>query len=72
MENQSEIARLRERIDQEVEALQYIKNGLVKCASHEMIMRRYRVIDAYFVQLSDHIGEEAATDEVCERIGKIR
>ncbi len=68
----SEVARLRERIDREVEALQYIKSGFAQVASHEIIMNRYRAIDTYFVELSKHIGEEAATEEVCERINTIR
>lgn len=72
MNNQSEVARLRERIDREVEALQYIKHGFARVASHEMIMHHYRMIDQYFVGLSAHIGEEAATEVVCERINTIQ
>ncbi len=72
MANQSEVALLRERIDLEIEALQQIKHGFARCASHEIIMNRYRAIDACFVELSRQIGEEAATDEVCERMNEIR
>lgn len=72
MINQSEVARLRERIDREVEALQYIKNGLVKVASHETIMRRYRMLDACYEKLVKHVGEAAALDDLCERMNTIK
>jgi hypothetical protein len=72
MSNQSEIALLRAWIDQEVEALQHIRSGFAQVASHETIMHHYRVIDACFAGLSKHIGEEAATEAVCERINELQ
>lgn len=70
--SKSEIALIRAWIDQEVEALQQIKSGFAQCASHEVIMGHYRVIDVCFEGLAKHIGEEAAIDAVCERIDTIK
>ncbi|MGH2479466.1 MAG: hypothetical protein ACRDHW_07425, partial [Ktedonobacteraceae bacterium] len=67
-----EVARLRAQIDLEVEALQRIKSGFARVATHEIIMNRYRVIDACYEQLVQHVGEEKAIDEICERLNTIK
>ncbi len=72
MTNQSEVARLRARIDLEVEALQRIKSGFARVASHESIMKRYRMIDACYERLVQHVGEETALDDMCERLNTIK
>lgn len=72
MSNQSEVARLMAQIDREIEALQWIKSGFIKCANHEMIMNRYRSLDVYYEQLVPYVGEEQAIDEICERINTIQ
>ena len=69
--NGSEIARLMEQIDREIEALQFLKNGLVKCASHEMIMNRYRSLDRCYEQLAQQVGPDKAIDEICERMNAV-
>ena len=71
-EHVSDVARIRARIDLEIEALQWLKSGLVKCASHEAIMNHYRALDSYHDQLARHVGEEQATDEICERMNTIQ
>lgn len=71
MANQSEIALLRQRIDREVEALQMLKNGFAQVASHETIMHHYRALDACYLELVPHVGEEAAIDTICGRIEKL-
>lgn len=72
MENQSEVARLRARIDLEVEALQRIKSGFAKVADHETIMYHYRMLDDYYKGLVKHVGSEKATDLVCDRMDSIK
>ena len=67
----SEIALLRQRIDKEVEALQRLRDGFAKTASHEMITHHYRVIDVCLEGLSIQVGEEAAIEAVCERINQL-
>jgi hypothetical protein len=71
MENISEVAQLRERIDREVEALQMLKNGFAQVASHEMITHHYRALDTCYLELVPHVGEEAAIDTICGRIEKL-
>ena len=60
--NVSEVARLRAQIDLEVEALQRIKSGFARVATHEIIMNRYRMIDACYERLARHVGEEKAAN----------
>jgi hypothetical protein len=72
MQNQSEVALMRERIDREVEALQRLRYGFAKVADHETIMNHYRALDVCYLKLAAQIGEEKATDLVCERINTIQ
>ncbi len=72
MDNQSEVARLRERIDLEIEALQRIKDGFAIVASHKIIQHHYDKIGSYHQELVKHVGEEAATDVLCEGMNKIQ
>lgn len=72
MKNQSQVALLRAQLDLEVAALQMIKNGFVKVASHEVIMNHYRTIDACYEKLVEHIGEKEADKAVDERINTIK
>lgn len=72
MENQSEIARLREQIDREVEALQLLKNGFAVVASHKIINHHYDALGVCYEELARHIGAEAAIDTICKRINKLQ
>lgn len=72
MENQSEVARLRQQIDLEVEALQRIKSGFAKVADHETIMHHYRMLDVCYEGLVKHVGDEQANNLVCERMDTIQ
>ncbi len=72
MTQQSEFALLKALIDLEVASLQQIKNGFARVADHETIMNHYRVIDACYTGLVEHVGEEKATDLVCERMNTIQ
>lgn len=72
MENQSQVALLRARIDLEVTALQMIRNGFAQVASHEVIMNHYRMIDACYEKLVEHVGEEEAVKVVDEKMNTIK
>lgn len=72
MENQSEVARIRARIDLEVEALQRIRNGFAKVADHETIMHHYRMLDACYYGLAKHVGAEQANNLVCDKMDTIK
>lgn len=66
--SQSEIALLRHRIDQEVSALARLKHGFSSVSSHELISRRFSFLDACIVDLSQHVGSNAAIDEVSKKL----
>jgi len=68
MNTQSEIALLRTRIDQEVEALQRLKHGFASVASHEMITRRFQALGEY---LAGHVGEEAAVETISAKLDQL-
>ena len=68
MEGKSELALLRQKIDQEVEMLHRLKNGFAQIASHEMIMHHYRALDRYYTELVPYVGEDAAITTICKSI----
>ena len=60
--NKSEIARLRQRLEEECEALHRGLYGLASVASHEIIRHRYRAIGDCADELAKHVGQEQARD----------
>jgi hypothetical protein len=67
--SKSEVTLIREWIDCEVAALQRLRD-FSQSASHETIMHHYRILDVCHAGLAAEIGEEKATDAICERINK--
>lgn len=65
MDERSEIALLRTRIDAEVAALRCLKYDFAAVASHEVITRRFRTLDSCFEALTEHVGEAAAIETIC-------
>ena len=64
---QSEVARLMEQIDLECRASWWALKGLASgTAQHAVITARLRRMDRYHGKLAQMIGEEAATDYLCE------
>lgn len=57
----SELARLREQIELECQALQHLMH-FSAVASHRSVDRRYRNLDQYRDQLAPLVGEDQATD----------
>ena len=61
----SELARLREQIELECQAMQHIMQ-FSAVASHHSINRRYRSLDRYRDQLKPLVGEVQATNIVVD------
>ncbi len=68
MDNQSEVARLRVRIDLEIEAMARIRDGFAVVASHEIISHRYTQLGGLCEQLGQHVGSSEAYTWVVERL----
>jgi len=60
-ENRSEVARLRELIASEYEAVQQGMNGLAISSRHDFIMKRQQNIWSYVQDLAGIVGESEAT-----------
>lgn len=60
----SEVARIREQIRLECEALERMQHGFAIVGTHQSVLARYHRLGAYQQQLSQHVGEEAATQEL--------
>lgn len=66
MPHQSEVARLRQQIDDECEAMQQAMNGFAQTASHAFINQKYDNLGAAQDQLEQLVGEDAAAQIVVE------
>lgn len=66
-ESVSEVARLREQITAEIEAMHRgFESFAVGCARHEFIRARMERIGGHQNQLAQHLGPEDAATFVCE------
>lgn len=67
MDNQSEIAQLRQRIADECQAGWWALHGLSSgTAQHEFIAARLKRMGEHHQRLTALVGEERATDALCE------
>jgi len=57
----SEVARIRQQIELECEAMQRLVSGLAITASHETIQHKYESLGTVHKQLAQIVGEEKAT-----------
>ena len=65
--NMSDVARVRDEIIQEMEAMRQVFDGFVEgSVRHEFIHVRMRNINGHQERLAEHIGENAAAIAVCE------
>ena len=67
----SEIAKLKQQIEDECQSLYLLFNGYATVSSHDMIHHKYEAIDQHTKQLAVHIGEEEATNVMCETYNKV-
>ena len=63
-ENNSEVAKIHERIRLECEAMERMQHSFASVASHNSILARYNNLGHHQTELAQHIGQEAATDEM--------
>ena len=67
----SDIAYLKEQIEQECKAMQDGLNGFAITARHDFITKRLDIIGVYQKQLETLVGEQAATYILCETYAKV-
>ena len=60
MYNRSEVARLREKIEQECQAMKAGLNGYARVSKHATINHKYDAIGSYQEQLGALLGDEEA------------
>jgi hypothetical protein len=60
----SEVARIREQIRLECEALQRLQQSFSIVGTHQSILARYNRLGEHQQRLSQHLGEDAATQEL--------
>lgn len=64
--NKSEVARLREQIELELEAMQRGMYDLAVIARHDFILARMDHVGVYQDKLAAQIGDAAALETVCQ------
>ena len=64
--SKSEVARLREQIELELEAMQRGLHGLAITARHDFIVARLDRVGTYQDKLADQVGYPSATEIVCQ------
>jgi hypothetical protein len=68
--SKSEVARIREQIEQEYRAAEFLRSGLSITARHAFITARMNNIGRYRKQLVPLVGEDEATRMMCESCAK--
>jgi hypothetical protein len=65
---QSEVARLSEQIDGEINAMRLAMDGFAAVSRHEIITHRFENIGTCFKALADHVGEQAAIETIIAKL----
>jgi hypothetical protein len=64
----SEIAQLRQRIDQEIAAMNQAKQGYAAVARHEVITHHLNLLGVCLEQLTSQVGKKAAVEMLAEQL----
>ncbi len=64
----SEVARLRQQIDQEIAASKLAMSGYAVVARHDIITHHYDALGACLEQLTVHVGKQAAAQILVEAL----
>ncbi len=64
----SEVARLRQQIDQEIAASKLAMSGYAAVARHDIITHHYDALGTCLEQLTAHVGEQAAAQILVEAL----
>lgn len=67
----SELAEIRARINQEVEAMNLALNGYAVTAKHDMINNRYATLATYQQELTPHLGEQGALEVIINALDNL-
>jgi hypothetical protein len=67
----SEVAQLRQAIEDECAALQHIFTGFAVVASHETVIHKYEMIDQHRAKLALHVGEDQALAEMIDTYNRV-
>jgi len=66
----SEIARLKQQIELECEAMRLAITGFRTTASHDIINHRFDQLGEHYQQLNELIGQQAAIEMVIAALGR--
>ena len=69
-ESKSEVARIREQIEQEYRSTELLRSGFAMTSRHAFITARMNTIGHYRKQLEPLVGEDEATRMMCESCAK--
>jgi hypothetical protein len=69
--NRSEVARLRQQIDGEIEAMRQVMSGYAIVSAHEIITSHYQTLGTCFEALTAQVGEQAAIEAIITRLEEI-
>lgn len=71
MKNQSEVARIREQIDLELDALEAAMYGPAIVGKHEVITHRMSQLGVCMEDLTAQVGEDKAIEEIYEKYNRL-
>jgi hypothetical protein len=66
--NLSEVARFRERIDQEIEAMRQAMSGYAIVSTHDTITHHYAQLATFLEELTAQVGQQAAIETIIARL----
>jgi len=66
----SEVAQLRQRIDQEIAAAKSAMTGYAQVSSHEIITHHFATLGDYMERLQVHVGPQEAIQIIAEALEK--
>jgi hypothetical protein len=69
--NVSEIARIRQAIEDECTALQAVFTAPAAVASHQVVYHKYEALDQHRNQLAQHVGEDQALAEMIDTYNRV-
>ena len=67
----SEVAKIRARIDQEIEAMNIAIRGYTLTARHDIINNRYAELETCKEQLTPYLGEQGALEVIIQALDNL-
>ncbi len=69
--NESEVAREMQHIEEVCNAMKLGLNGFAQVAPHYVVKRRYKALDNHHTRLTKLVGEDKATEMLCDTYNRI-